>query len=157
MSFKIRNAKRIKLQGVKHSDGYMCHPNKKSCSEPKCAHPCCLTNILEILDFCQQLFLLEKIPFFITHKSLFSFNKQNLIDTGHDNIDTMSLASDADLIESFRPQFEKIGYILRRNKGKNNFEYDYFTVVYSQSNNNYIDIYLLNSIDTNYFISIDTI
>lgn len=131
----------------------LCYDKTKACSSPRCAHSCCLMNMMEILNFCQEIFDMKNIPFFITYNTLYSFIKLKTISIDQDNIQIMTLSSFTDAIEDLRPNFEKMGYVLKKNcvLNSNLIEHNNFTIFYSDHNNNNIELFLLTE-ENNYLI-----
>ena len=128
-----------------------CNENTSACSSPKCNRPCCVENMLEILQFCQNLFSTQHIPLFISLQTLHSYINLKSMSTNDDSIQMMSLLSFADQIERLKADIEIGGYFLIRH---NKHKHIYFTVQYSNINHNCIHIFFLDDTKSkNYFIS----
>ena len=70
----VKNTKDIDIlqKDLLNLENY-CNENIVACNSPKCSRPCCVSNMLEILQNCQRLFMTEHIPLFISLETIFSF------------------------------------------------------------------------------------
>lgn len=168
MISKVGNTKKAKLDNVIYKNENMqeniytnnenfCNENTNACHSPKFSTPCCVTNVLELLQFCQNLFMIEHIPLFISFETLYSFTINNSLDINQNSIQMMSLLSFVNEIELFREKMESMNYVLiRHNEKKYDKAIEYFTIYYSNINKNCIQIHLLDDTKSkNYFLFTD--
>lgn len=128
-----------------------CHHKKSSCLSPRAQNPCCLTKMLEMLDFSRKIWNSNQIPFFITHQTLRSWSQYKGISQHDDNICILTLSSYKDKIMSLQSSYNQEGYILKIDQKTN----DHIMLIYSENNDNHIDIGFLTPCDSEshqYFI-----
>lgn len=148
-----RGSEEERFSNIKTSNGLLCNKNTRHCTFPQCSHPCCNSILLEILENVSSILETHGIKLWLAYGSLLGLRRHKGFIPWDDDLDTMTLAT-ADQIEKARKEIEKLGYILTRhtdNKKSNDFPpaYDYYSVEYSKTNKNHIDIALMTYIGDN--------
>jgi phosphorylcholine metabolism protein LicD len=122
------------------SEKQCCHYLSSACATPRCSHPCCLAQMLELVEECQRLFTAHAIPICLGYSTLQAYQQTQGVDAGQDTLELFSLAERADEINALRPLFERNDYVLQWNREQ---QAEYFTIYSSDQNRNSVTIYLL--------------
>lgn len=128
----------------------MCYKNSEKCDFPNCSHPCCNSILLEMLQNITNVFKDAKIPFWIAFGTLLGLRRHNGFIPWDDDVDTMTTAS-IEEVKKLIPKIEDFGYVIKYNKkykkeGSYTPSYEYYSVLYSKTNYNHIDIAIMTKI-----------
>jgi GR25 family glycosyltransferase involved in LPS biosynthesis len=90
----------------------LCSEDTIACRSPRSSNGCCLTNMLEILESCQELFSAGCIPFFMAFETLYSSIEENSVDIEHNDIKMMSFTSYRQKVISYKDKLNELSYFL---------------------------------------------
>ena len=129
----------------------LCYKDSKQCDFPNCSHPCCNTILLEMLKNITKIFNDAKLPFWIAFGTLLGIRRHNGFIPWDDDADSMTTAT----IEQFKkiiPKIKQYGYKVNYLKGYKKEgsyppSYEYYSILYSETNHNNIDIALMTKVN----------